>query len=357
MKHAMIFAMTLLMGLAWSTGPALGQQTVEATPPKAADGDVQAGLKQVQAQVQALHAELAAVRQEMAALQERVGKAGAQLASSAGGGTAAIAVAAPVAEAPAKHALDIRIEPGAWGGAQAADMQKVLLSAAMELWKQFPDRQLKPIIIQRSKEGPITLYQKGPAGEYIVRLDVEGTYWCQFAYQFAHEFNHILTNYDRRKSDKNQWFEECLGELASMYAVTAMGQTWQVAPPYPNWKNYAPNLAKYAEELLRKEGSDLPAGQTLAAWYKANESSLRRDPYDRAKNRIVAKMLLPVMLESPQSLEAFGYLNNSPTDGEATFASYLAACYKDAPAKHQPFVKRVADMFGVAVAGAVAAGK
>ena len=76
-------------------------------PAKAADGDVQAGLKQVQAQVQALQAELAAVRSEMAALQERVGRAGAQLASPAGG---AAAVATPVAEAPlaaaAKEAVD-----------------------------------------------------------------------------------------------------------------------------------------------------------------------------------------------------------------------------------------------------------
>ena len=197
-------------------------------------------------------------------------------------------------------------------------------------------------------KGPIVLNRKGPRGEYIVRLDVEGTYWCQFAYQFAHEFCHVLTNYDRRKTDKNQWFEEAMGELASMYAVAAMGQTWQAAPPCPHWKSYAPNLTKYAEDLLRKEGSDLPAGQTLAAWYKANEPALRRDPYDRAKNRIVAKLLLPLMQESPQSWEAVGYLNNSAPDEEASFASYLSAWHKDAPAKHQPFVKRVAGMFGVA---------
>jgi hypothetical protein len=346
MKRTMIVAMVLLGSLAF-TAVVGAQQGSQPPPAKAADGDVQAVLKQLQAQVQALQAELAEVRSEVAALQERLAKAGAQLVSAS----------APAAEAPLSHTLDIRVEPGAWGGASAADMQKVLLSSAGELWKHFPERKLKPIIIQRSKEGPITLYRKGAGGEYIVRLDVEGTFWCQFAYQFAHEFCHILTNYERRKTDKNQWFEESLGELASMYAVAAMGQTWQTAPPYPNWKSYAPNLTKYADELLRKEGSDLPAGQTLAAWYKANESALRRDPYDRAKNRIVAKLLLPVMQESSQSWEAFGYLNNSPPDGEASFASYLSAWYKDAPAKHQPFAKRVAEMFGVALSDSSAAGK
>jgi hypothetical protein len=336
MKHSVIAAALLLTGLAFAGA-------AEAPPAKVADGDAQAALQQLQAKVQSLQAELAEVRSEVGVLRDRLAKAGEQL-------TSATPAAAPAAEAPLKHALDIRIEPGAWGGVSAADMQKVLLSSAGELWKHFPERTLKPIIIQRSKEGPITLYKKGSAGEYIVRLDVEGTFWCQFAYQFAHEFCHILTNYDRRKSDKNQWFEEALGELASMYAVTAMGQTWQTAPPFPNWKGYAPNLTKYAEELLRKEGSDLPAGQTLAAWYKANESALRRDPYDRDKNRIVAKLLLPLKLETPASWEAFGYLNNSPPDGEASFASYLGAWYKDAPAKHKPFVKQVAEMFGLATA-------
>ena len=328
--------MLLAAGLAW-TGAARGQQP-------AGGEDAQAALKQVQAQVRALQVELAQTRATMEALQGRLAKAEAQL--SAGAPPAAT----PAAPALPGHTLDVRIEPGQWGGAQAADMQKVLLSSAGELWKYCPQRKLKPIIIQRSKEGPITLYNKGPGDEYIVRLDVEGAYWCQFAYQFAHEFCHVLTNYDRRKGDKNQWFEEALGELASMYAVTAMGQTWQVAPPYPNWKGYAGNLTKYADELLKKEGSDLPPGQTLAAWYKANESDLRADPYKRDKNRIVAKCLLPLMQKSPESWEAFGCLNNSAPDGEASFASYLKAWYKDAPAKHQPFVKSVAEMFGVATA-------
>ena len=174
------------------------------------------------------------------------------------------ASAAPVMS----HTLRIRVVKGGWGGASTTDIQKVLHSAASEIWKYFPDRKIAPIIVQHSNTGPIVLYRKGPNGEHIVRLDVEGTYWCQFAYQFAHEFCHILTNYHEAQSKKNNWFLESLCEMASRFAVRGMAQTWKTAPPYPHWKSFSAALTTYADGLALKPDQRLAKGQTLARWYR-----------------------------------------------------------------------------------------
>ncbi|GAG03367.1 unnamed protein product, partial [marine sediment metagenome] len=141
---------------------------------------------------------------------------------------------------PAGTKLVIRVQPGGWGDAGVQNIQKLLLSAGNELWKHFPGRRLRPIIIRHSDSGPIVLFRQGPAGEYIVKLDAEGRHWAQFTYQFSHELCHVLTNYEKKASPKNRWFEESLCEMASMFVLRRMAVTWQTSPPYPNWKSFAP---------------------------------------------------------------------------------------------------------------------
>jgi hypothetical protein len=49
-------------------------------------------------------------------------------------------------------------------------------------------------------------------------------------YQFAHEFAHILSNYERHADSKvarqHEWFEEALCEVASLYALKRVGMQW-----------------------------------------------------------------------------------------------------------------------------------
>lgn len=248
---------------------------------------------------------------------------------------------------PATAKLVIRVEPGGWGGASARDIQKVLLSAGGELWRWFPGRRLKPIIVRHSSSGPITLYRRGAGGEYIVKLDVEGRHWAQFAYQFAHEFCHVLSNYDKKTSREHKWFAESLCEMASAFAIRRMAAAWKKSPPYPNWKTYAPALQKYADDLLRK-GPRLPAGTTLAQWYRDNEAALRKEPCDRRKNKVVAYELLGLFEASPAGWEAVGCLNMADAEASGgSFAGHLAAWRKRCPERHKKLVGRIMELFGM----------
>jgi hypothetical protein len=262
-----------------------------------------------------------------------------------------LAVSAAGAEKPPEGGgakLTIRpLDEKAWK-CGIADVEKVLYSSAGELWRYFPERQL-PVIEVRAKGGPIVLYERGPKGEIRVRLDTGENLWAQMAYQFAHEFTHILCCYDE-KHRETKWFEESLCELASLFALHRMAETWKTRPPYSNWKSYAPSLAKYADERIAK--AKLPEGKTLAQWYAENAEALRKDATDRPRNCIVAGVLLPLFENQPEAWAAVEYLNTEPFPGPYTFAEYLKAWQGHSPEKLRPFVARIGKEFGVELPGA-----
>jgi hypothetical protein len=244
---------------------------------------------------------------------------------------------------PTRHPLIIRPAPKAEWKADLENVEAVLRSAAGELWAYFPGRSLKPILVE-PKGGPIVLFGRGPDGEFRIRLDAGETYWSQYAFQFAHEFCHILCNYIEDDTS-NKWFEESLCEMASLFALRRMAETWKTRPPYPNWKSNAPSLRKYADNRMAE--AKLPADTTLAEWCKRNEAELRKDPCLRAKNRVVAGALLPLFERSPEHWEAVACLNPGKPPGRLSFQQYLEAWHKRCPAKHRAFVREIAKQFGV----------
>ena len=167
-----------------------------------------------------------------------------------------------------KEPLVIRVASDGWGDAGRSDIAQVLQSAGEAMAASFPGRAFPPIEVSRSSTTPITLFQRGPAGEIRVKLNVEGPYWSQFAFQFAHEMGHIVCGFEDYPNP-NLWFEETLCETASLYALGRMAAGWKTRPPYPNWKSYASSLQKYRDDRMAQ--AKLPDGMTLAAWFATQE--------------------------------------------------------------------------------------
>jgi len=239
--------------------------------------------------------------------------------------------------------LAIRVMGSNWGAAGKENIRRVLESASGELWKNFPGRRLHPIIVQRSSRAPITLYRRGPGGEYLVKVTPQDRFWCQFAYQFSHEFFHILSNYSYKTPRTVKWFEESLCEMAAIYALKQMAITWKTSPPYSHGKDYAKDIEAYADDL-QKPADKLPKGKTLARWYKENSAALRKAPWLRDKNRIVANSLLGVFEEHSGDWIAIGYLNTGKPASDS-LQDYLANWYLQTPVKHRKLVGRIIRMF------------
>lgn len=254
--------------------------------------------------------------------------------------------AAPQDAAPPK--LELRLSKDGWGAASTADIDQVLRSAAGTLLPSFPGLKLPPLEVSRSQKDPITLYQRGPAGEIRVKLDVEGRLWARFAFQFSHELCHVVCGVEEYPNP-NLWFEESLCETASLFALGRMAEEWKARAPYPNWTDYAPSLRKYRDDRVEKEREKIPEGTTLEAWFRKKEPLLRANPHLRDANLTIAIALVPLFEEEPEHWEALKHLNAVHGAADRSFSRYLGDWSRSAPEKHRAFIRKLAGRLGADV--------
>ena len=239
--------------------------------------------------------------------------------------------------------LRIIVMPGDWGESQIADIKRVAESAAHPIASLLNERRFAPIILQRSKSGPITLYKRGVGNEYQVRLDTSDRAWAQLAFQFAHEFCHIVCNY-RDAKNPQIWFEETLCECASLYSLRRMGENWKTNPPYSNWKSYATALTDYANTRVNAQNAKT---KSVAEFYHENKRELERSGTNRELNNFIAVKLLPLFEDSPESWHSLRYLNLGNPEENLSLEEYLEGWHQRVPERHREFILRVSKLFEV----------
>ena len=178
---------------------------------------------------------------------------------------------------------------------------------------------------------------------FLVQLAASDKQWAQFAFQFAHELCHVLSNPERLKHNQNQWFVEALCELSSVFTLRRMAESWVLNPPYPNWSDYATSLSSYAEDRLSNPEHQLPLGINLPDWLVLEEGRLRSDRYQREKNAIVAYCLLPLFEENPSGWNVIRAMPNSMSN----FAQYLAEWHSNVDFEDKAFLEGIVSKFDV----------
>jgi hypothetical protein len=255
--------------------------------------------------------------------------------------------------APKQH-LDIRVQAKAFGSASTGDIEAVLRSTASELLRYCPHTQLAGIDVYYRPDHPEINSKRTPGGHIAMVLSARGTHWAQYSFQFAHEFCHALANYANSSrqtipdtSNANLWFEESLCETASLFCLRAMSRTWQVSPPYPAFRAYAPWLADYAQQRLALPEHRLPAGTSFANWFRQHEPALRKDAGHRDWNAIIAAQLLPIFEAEPEGWEAVTFLNRGSSNGQESLAQHFTQWRANCPDHLRPFVSKLAAALGV----------
>lgn len=245
--------------------------------------------------------------------------------------------------------LRVDVLGGGWGGARPEAIETVLYAVADELLSRMPKKLNAPIVVTHTENTPVALYERGPAGEYQIHLHARGENWHLYAYEFAHELCHILSNYDENAEPGgaryNQWFEETLCETASLFVLKNLAKDWEGAPPAPQWSDAARKMHRFFDHLIAEGHRQLPEHTPLVAWLNENEEDLRHDPYRRDKNEVVANLLLPLFQDNPQNWDALSYLNLDSGDAKDSLADYLRHWYQNAPLGHKHFVAGVLTLF------------
>ena len=177
----------------------------------------------------------------------------------------------------------------------------------------------------RSDYSPRLLVQYSRPGSYRIQIAATRTHWCQYAFQFSHEYCHLIIDPYQGEGWPNQWLIEAMCEMASVFALRRMAEGWTTDPPHPQWKSYSSALADYAQERLTNPEHALPSGVRLNEWLTLHHESLLRDPYQREKNAVIAYQLLPIFESHPSGWNAVRELptRRQPSEMNGSIGDYL----------------------------------
>ena len=241
-----------------------------------------------------------------------------------------------------KLGLSIQVQGGGWGRGRKDAIETVLYSVADEMLSRLPGRLKAPIVVTHTDGPPVAEYGRGSQGEYRIRLHAQGENWHLYAYEFAHELCHVLSNHDAHvAAHDNQWFEETLCETASLFTLKNLAQRWEQAPPGPQWQAEAVRLRAFFDLLIAEGHRRLPPEAPLTTWLHDNEEALRSNPYLRQKNEVLANLLLPLFERNPENWQALSYMNLDPGDARSSLRSYLGQWYGNTPLAHRDLVAGV----------------
>lgn len=245
-------------------------------------------------------------------------------------------------------ALDISVSKDGWGNVTTEEIQKLLLSTAqvfIPCTKKLTDQ---TIVVLSTTASPRIFYKLSENGAHRISLSAKDRHWCQYAFQFSHELAHLICG-SKKGDQTNQWFEESLGEAASLYALLELSKTWETSPPYPSWQSYAKEFKKYRNQRIHH--ASYPDNFQLSSWYKENRTLLSKNPNLRKQNLWIALNMLGLIEKNPGTAwSACGWLNQSKTDQPKQFEQYIRDWKSACPEMPQKkFVEDIMDLFGIAV--------
>jgi hypothetical protein len=249
--------------------------------------------------------------------------------------------------------MQLYVLPCDWGETQLNDIERVLKDTASHL-NQLLRNPFEGIIHVKSlplDADPYTPYVewREPLDEpfviWLAVLDPDGhdRDWCKYAYQFSHEFCHVLSDYNSLKGNPNNWFHESICELASVFTLRCMAETWTTNPPYcdPAWASYAQAFRDYAQKLLLCPKRNLPEAMTLPDWLSSHEESLREKKDQRNKNAAVAYSLLSLFENHRAGWNAI----QSLPDCSGSLKEYFTAWHSCADAADKDFIACLSKAF------------
>ena len=223
---------------------------------------------------------------------------------------------------------------GEWGGTRLSEIEIALLDTASHINGLLRSPWLGQINVIPSDLGhPRILYRSSRTDPVVILLSANGESWQQFSYQFAHEFAHILSNYEDLRNNPNNWFHETICELASMFILRLQAESWAMNPPIESLRWWFPEIIKEDflsyTQLLWNDRAQLPEGTTLPEWIESEESSLRSDAVQRDKNGLVAYSLLSLFEEQPSGWNTIRLLPNSSAELGGYLSEWAEAVHPD----------------------------
>lgn len=146
------------------------------------------------------------------------------------------------------------------------------------------------------------------------------TSWSQIAYQFSHEFCHLLIG--SLVPQKMRWFEESICELSSLFFMEQLAIVWKTKRIFNN-SEYATSLISYCANYMNS-ATDLQNLLDVSDPSSTVWSHAVAECYDRNFNLQIAKLLLPIFHKYPALWKTVPLLSRLHND-ESSLTRYLSS--------------------------------
>ena len=246
--------------------------------------------------------------------------------------------------------MHISVQPSNSGGAHIPSIEALLRDTAIHLNKYLRrpfGGVIEVQIASNYPRAPIILDRLNRNDPIKVLLSARDSFWCQYVFQFAHEFCHVLTNhYEQLLGNPNGWLQEAICETASIFALQCIARQWCQNPSIPGQHSYAKQFQIYADDRLGQDEAKLPAGMDLPGWLISHEEELRtsdvNEHHQRVKQSLIAYVLLPIFENNPEGWNA---ITKFPTT-TGRLREYLSDWHSSVDAYDKDFVATVSDILG-----------
>jgi hypothetical protein len=211
------------------------------------------------------------------------------------------------------------------------------------------DRQPERIRVDNHTQGPPHIwlhFDRTPFAWIIV--DIGPRDWSKLAYQFGHEFGHVVCNLwspegNSANPSASAWLEEALAEALSVRGLGQLADSWARDPPFPGDSAFAGAIRQYWNNLVAKYqtiAAEQGATDNLAAWFRARRGALESNGDIRGPASGAVLAVLAEMMADPAGIEALGALNRwSPQIGlslEDYLRLWTRSCAELGASQHLP---------------------
>lgn len=132
--------------------------------------------------------------------------------------------------------------------------------------------------------------------QHLIYISAKDDYWCQWVYQFAHEYcHHIIDGSLSGEWSEILWFEETLCELSSLYNLNRMVEFCKVN----GMQSYSSSVNDYLNGLLT-ENLDKYNICDGGGWYDQYEDMLKEKGYKRDLYNAIAVLMYPLFMKNPR---------------------------------------------------------
>ena len=106
--------------------------------------------------------------------------------------------------------VTITVKGTNWGTGRPENIKSILENVAWHMTRHFRGRVYATIKVENSRLGPKILLRIPGQTTYTILLDTSDRHWAQYSYQFAHEFCHLVSNYEQQFGRPSQWIDETI---------------------------------------------------------------------------------------------------------------------------------------------------